>query len=64
LITETPAMNWTSFDAFLQMGGYGRYVWGSYLTCLALMAAEAWLARRRHERARAAATDPTHGDSA
>ena len=23
-------MNWDSLDAFLAMGGYGFYVWGSY----------------------------------
>jgi heme exporter protein D len=23
-------MNWGSLDAFLAMGGYGTYVWGSY----------------------------------
>ena len=23
-------MNWGSLDAFLAMGGYGFYVWGSY----------------------------------
>lgn len=23
-------MNWTSFDEFAAMGGYGLYVWGSY----------------------------------
>ncbi|MBC7727756.1 MAG: heme exporter protein CcmD [Microbacteriaceae bacterium] len=41
-------MNWPSFDQFLQMGGYGLYVWGSYGATLALMSAEALLARRRH----------------
>ena len=44
-------MNWTSFDQFLQMGGYGLYVWGSYGATLALMSAEALLARRRHRAA-------------
>ena len=44
-------MNWTSFDQFLQMGGYGLYVWGSYGVTLALMSAEALLARRRHRAA-------------
>lgn len=23
-------MNWGSVDAFLEMGGYGLFVWGSY----------------------------------
>ena len=40
-------MNWQSFDQFLHMGGYGLYVWGSYGVTLALMTAEALLARRR-----------------
>ena len=32
-------MNWASLDAFLAMGGYGLYVWGSYgvaLLCICL----------------------------
>ncbi len=33
-------MNWGSLDAFLAMGGYGFYVWGSYLVTFALLAAE------------------------
>ncbi len=41
-------MNWGSWDNFLAMGGYGLYVWGSYLVTLALIVAEiALLARRR-----------------
>jgi heme exporter protein D len=42
-------MNWTSFDAFLAMGGYGLYVWGSYLVTAAGLAIEIALliARRR-----------------
>ena len=23
-------MNWESFGAFIEMGGYGGYVWGSF----------------------------------
>ena len=33
-------MNWGSLDAFLSMGGYGLYVWGSYAVTFALIAAE------------------------
>lgn len=44
-------MQWNSLDDFLHMGGYGLYVWGSYGLTLAVMLAEAWLARRRHARA-------------
>ena len=41
-------MNWGSFDAFVAMGGYGLYVWGSYLVTTAGLAIEiALLAARR-----------------
>ena len=40
-------MNWTSFDEFLHMGGYGLYVWGSYGVTLVVMLAEALMARQR-----------------
>jgi heme exporter protein D len=42
-------MNWNSLDAFLAMGGYGLYVWGSYLVTAAGLAIEIALliARRR-----------------
>ncbi len=45
-------MNWNSASEFFAMGGYGLYVWGSYLVTLAAMAVEPWLAARRHGRAR------------
>jgi heme exporter protein D len=37
-------MNWTEF---FSMGGYGFYVWGSYLTALILLGGEVILLRRR-----------------
>ncbi len=40
-------MAWHSFGDFLHMGGYALYVWGAYGVTFAVMAAEAWLARRR-----------------
>lgn len=40
-------MNWGSFDAFLAMGGYGFYVWGSYAVTFALIAVEVVLLRLR-----------------
>jgi len=42
-------VNWGSFDAFAAMGGYGLYVWGSYLVTAAGLAIEIALliARRR-----------------
>lgn len=33
-------MNWGSWDAFLSMGGYGFYIWGSYAVTFALLAIE------------------------
>lgn len=45
-------MNWGSASAFFEMGGYGLYVWGSYIACAALMVLEPILAARRHARAR------------
>ena len=42
-------MYWDSFDAFITMGGYGFYVWGSYLVTAAGLAIEIamLIARRR-----------------
>ncbi|MFZ2649135.1 MAG: heme exporter protein CcmD [Burkholderiaceae bacterium] len=45
-------MNWNSASEFFAMGGYGLYVWGSYLVTLAVMSIEPWLAVQRHHRAR------------
>lgn len=33
-------MNWASLAEFLDMGGYGFYVWGSYLVTFACIAGE------------------------
>ena len=33
-------MNWNSVGEFLQMGGYGLYVWGSFAVCALVIAAE------------------------
>jgi heme exporter protein D len=38
-------------NAFLDMGGYGLYVWGAYGVTAMLMAIEALLAARRRKRA-------------
>lgn len=48
-------MNWGSLSEFLDMGGYGLYVWGSYGVTLVLMLVEPMLARRRYRQAIAAA---------
>ena len=44
-------MSWGSIGEFLQMGGYGVYVWGSYGMCAALIVAELLSARARRSRA-------------
>ena len=43
-------MNWGSASAFFEMGGYGLYVWGSYVVAALLMVVEPLLVRRRHQR--------------
>ncbi len=45
-------MNWGSAGEFFAMGGYGLYVWGSYIACALLMVIEPILAAHRHARAR------------
>lgn len=44
-------MNWGSLDAFLHMGGYGRFVWGAYGFTAVLLLVEALAARSRLRRA-------------
>jgi heme exporter protein D len=38
-----------SWSEFLTMGGYGLYVWGSYLTALIVMGGEVVLLMRRRK---------------
>ena len=33
-------MNWGSWQNFVAMGGYGLYVWGSYVVTLVVLLAE------------------------
>ena len=40
-------MNWLSVADFLDMGGYGLYVWGSFGMCAAVVAAELLVLRFR-----------------
>ena len=40
-------MNWNSFSEFINMGGYGLYVWGSYAMVAAVMILEVWQLRSR-----------------
>ena len=44
-------MNWGSAAEFLAMGGYGFYVWGSFLVTTACMAAEPLFLSARRRRA-------------
>jgi heme exporter protein D len=55
-------MNWSSWQDFVAMGGYGGYVWGSFGVCAALLAAELLqLALRRRALLREAANDDDAG---
>ena len=51
-------MNWGSFGAFIAMGGYGPYVWGSYGVTILLIALEVALLVARHRAARRAPLEP------
>ena len=44
-------MNWASASDFLAMGGYGFYVWGSYLVTAACIAGEILFLRARRSQA-------------
>lgn len=44
-------MNWNSFSEFINMGGYGLYVWGSYGIWALATAIELAAARRRRQKA-------------
>lgn len=54
-------MNWGSPEAFFAMGGYGRFVWGSYAVTLLLMLLEPAMAALRYRAARRA--DDGGGDA-
>lgn len=51
-------MNAAAVTAFVAMGGYGAYVWGSWLVVLTWVLAEAIWVARRHRRALRAALQP------
>ena len=40
-------MHWNSLSEFINMGGYGRYVWGSYIVTFVLLTAEIIALRAR-----------------
>ncbi len=45
-------MNWGNVSAFLAMGGYAGFVWGSYAVTTACIALEVIVLVRRHRRLR------------
>jgi len=49
------AMNWGSLDAFLDMGGYGLFVWGSYGVAVLCVAIELLALKARARRLGASA---------
>jgi len=48
-------MNWGSVDAFLDMGGYGLFVWGSYGVAVLCVAIELLALKARARRLGASA---------
>jgi heme exporter protein D len=52
-------MNWSSFGDFVQMGGYGLYVWGSFGMCALVLAGECLSLRWRAHALRTLAVDDT-----
>jgi len=45
-------MHWNSLSEFINMGGYGTYVWGSYLVTFVLLTAEIIALRARKRKLR------------
>lgn len=43
-------MQWNSFSEFIQMDGYGPYVWGSYGVTFVLLIVEILMIRSRKRR--------------
>jgi len=43
-------MHWNSLSEFINMGGYGTYVWGSYIVTFVLLTAEIIALRARRRR--------------
>jgi heme exporter protein D len=67
-MTGLPQLHWNSLAEFLAMGGYGLYVWGSFLVTAAVLAAEGLLLVQRRKRALAELRNwrllhDMHGDS-
>jgi heme exporter protein D len=58
-------MIWKSLDDFIAMGGYGFYVWGSYLVTAVVIIAEILMLRARRraiEKARTVQAALTQGE--
>jgi heme exporter protein D len=51
-------MKWASLAEFMAMGGYGLYVWGSYVVTALLIGVEIFLLMRRHRVARGRLSEP------
>ena len=49
-------MHWNSLSEFINMGGYGTYVWGSYIVTFVLLTAEIIALRARKRRLAQSAT--------
>ena len=49
-------MHWNSLSEFINMGGYGTYVWGSYLVTFVLLTAEIIALRARKRKLRNSAS--------
>ena len=44
-------MNWHSAAEFIDMGGYGLYVWGAYAMTALILVLEPWFVMRRQRQA-------------
>lgn len=44
-------MNWGSWSAFWEMGGYAEYIWGSFGVTVLTIALELWFLRARRRAA-------------
>jgi heme exporter protein D len=56
-------MHWPDLGAFLAMGGYATYVWGSVGACALAMTLEAVGVRRRRRRIEAALRDASRAST-
>jgi heme exporter protein D len=57
-------VNWNSVSEFINMGGYGLYVWGSYLMVAAVIALEVVQLRNRARELDAAKEQTQEGEQA